>query len=149
MINALESLNLTQESQSNARRWVGRGVRALAQLKMLTRMSKCQEIYPRADQHIYRGTPSNRAVGLKSGLTDAVTHMHQTQHSASDVHDQATCPACPKTQRSIYNHLMCNTLGVWLPHLHLLFISMSIIHIIYAFVELQHEYATYSNVLVL
>jgi hypothetical protein len=43
----------------------------------------------------------------------------------------------------------CNTLGVWLPHLHLHFISMSIIHLIYAFVELQHEYATYSNVLVL
>jgi hypothetical protein len=28
----------------------------------------------------------------------------------------------------------CNTLGVWLPHLHLHFISMSIIHLIYAFV---------------
>jgi hypothetical protein len=27
-----------------------------------------------------------------------------------------------------------NTLGVWLPHLHLHFISMSIIHLIYAFV---------------
>jgi hypothetical protein len=43
----------------------------------------------------------------------------------------------------------CNTPGVWLPHLHLHFISMSIIHLIYAFVELQHEYATYFNVLVL
>jgi hypothetical protein len=43
----------------------------------------------------------------------------------------------------------CNTPGVWLPHLHLHFISMSIIHLIYAFVELQHEYATYSDVLVL
>jgi hypothetical protein len=30
----------------------------------------------------------------------------------------------------------CNTLGVWLPHLHLHFISMSIIHLIYAFVLL-------------
>jgi hypothetical protein len=30
----------------------------------------------------------------------------------------------------------CNTLGVWLPYLHLHFISMSIIHLIYAFVLL-------------
>jgi hypothetical protein len=28
----------------------------------------------------------------------------------------------------------CNTLGVWLPHLHLHFISMSIIYLIYAIV---------------
>jgi hypothetical protein len=28
----------------------------------------------------------------------------------------------------------CNTLGVWLPHLQLHFISMSIIHLIHAFV---------------
>jgi hypothetical protein len=32
--------------------------------------------------------------------------------------------------------------------LHLHFISMGIIHFIYAFVELKNEYATYSNVLV-
>jgi hypothetical protein len=31
----------------------------------------------------------------------------------------------------------CNALGVWLPHLHLHFISMSIIHLIYAFVLLE------------
>jgi hypothetical protein len=31
----------------------------------------------------------------------------------------------------------CNTLSVWLPHLHLHFISMSIIHLIYAFVLLE------------
>jgi hypothetical protein len=42
----------------------------------------------------------------------------------------------------------CNTLGVCLPHLHLHFISLSIIHIIYALFGLKHEYATYSNGLV-
>jgi hypothetical protein len=31
-----------------------------------------------------------------------------------------------------------NTPGVWLPHLHLHFISTSIIHLIYAIVELEH-----------
>jgi hypothetical protein len=36
---------------------VGREVRALAQLKMLTRMSKCQESSPRAGQHIYIDVP--------------------------------------------------------------------------------------------
>jgi hypothetical protein len=36
---------------------VGRGVRALAQLKMLTRMSKCQEGGPGAGQHIYIDVP--------------------------------------------------------------------------------------------
>jgi hypothetical protein len=37
----------------------------------------------------------------------------------------------------IHHGLDCNTLGVWLPHLHLHFRSMSIIHLIYAFVLLE------------
>jgi hypothetical protein len=41
-----------------------------------------------------------------------------------------------------------NTLGVLLPYLHLHFISMSIIHLIMSLFCLQHEYATYSNMLV-
>jgi hypothetical protein len=42
MIDALESLNLTQESQSNAKEIVGMRGDALAQLNVLTRMSKVQ-----------------------------------------------------------------------------------------------------------
>jgi hypothetical protein len=92
MINALESLNLTQESQSNVWRRVGRGARALAQLKMLTSMSNCQESSPRAGQHKYIHV-TLRIELLYTG------QGHQTR-LASVARMHATCPSVFESQRS-------------------------------------------------
>jgi hypothetical protein len=109
MINALESLNLTQESQSNARRWVGMCVRELAQLKRFTSMSKYQERSSHGwPTHIYRDTPSNRVVGQITGAPDAPTPMHRMHPAASGAPIAATCPCTFKDQWSS-SYWKCST----------------------------------------
>jgi hypothetical protein len=51
--------------------------------------------------HIYRGTPSKRAVGLITGAQDAPTLMHWMHPAASGAPIVATCPCSFKDQWSI------------------------------------------------
>jgi hypothetical protein len=51
--------------------------------------------------HIYRGTPSKRAVGKIMGTPDAPTLMHRMHLAASGAPIAATCPYSFKDQRSI------------------------------------------------
>jgi hypothetical protein len=66
--------------------------REYAKLKRMLGCQKIQERDPLADQTcIYRDTPSNIAVGQKSGALDAPTHRHRTHSAASGAPDLATC----------------------------------------------------------
>jgi hypothetical protein len=79
---------------------VGRSVRALAQLKMLTSM-KCQVLSPRAGQHIYIDVPLRiKPLSKNVGSIDASATTQQTRHPASDAHEAATCPTQSNFQRS-------------------------------------------------
>jgi hypothetical protein len=72
MIDALESLNLTQESQSNAKEmsWYERGCFGSAQCAHKNVKSPRGRAKSRPPS-IYRRTPSKRAIGLLSTPTDA------------------------------------------------------------------------------
>jgi hypothetical protein len=64
-----------------------------------------QERSPKTSQtSIYRDTPSNRAVGQKSGAPDAPTHRHRTHSAASGVSDLATCLARSKFNGRFSEH---------------------------------------------
>jgi hypothetical protein len=66
--------------------------REYAQLKRMLGCQNIQERAPLAGQTcIYRDTPSNRAVGQKSGAPDAPTHRPRMHSAASGAPDLATC----------------------------------------------------------
>jgi hypothetical protein len=93
MINALESLNLTQRSQSNAKEmsWDERGCFGLAQCAHKNVKSPRERARSRP-RGIYRRTPSQIAVGLKSCTTDASVSLAIDAALASDACPSATCP---------------------------------------------------------
>jgi hypothetical protein len=74
-------------------------VRELAQLKRVTSMSKYQDRSSHGwPTHIYRDTPSNRAVGQIKGALDALTNMHRMHPAASGAPVAAMCPCSFKDQ---------------------------------------------------
>jgi hypothetical protein len=93
MIDALESLNLTQISQSNAKEmsWDEKECFGLAQYAH--KYVKCLRDGAKSrTPSIYRRTPSQRVVGLKSCTTDASVTLATYAASASDACPSATCP---------------------------------------------------------
>jgi hypothetical protein len=97
MIDALESLNLTQKSQWNAKEmsWDERGCFDLAQYAH--KYVKCPRVRVKSrPTHIYRHTPSNRAVELTAWATDASDTPPTDAVPASVAHDCATCPRASK-----------------------------------------------------
>jgi hypothetical protein len=97
MIDTLKSLNLTQRSQSNAKKmsWDERGCFGSAQCahKKIKSPRVKAKSWP---THIYRCTPSNRAVmpslGLKSQAIDALTLSNGRGTLASVARMAAMCP---------------------------------------------------------
>ena len=63
--------------------------------------------------------------GIEEDLEDKVCHFYDgLRHEIHDIVDYKDF----NTTNKLFQLAMCNTPGVWLPHLHLHFINMSIIH---------------------
>jgi hypothetical protein len=106
MINALESLNLTQRSQSNAKKmsWDERECFGLAQYAH--KYVKCPRVGVKSRPtciYIYRHTPSNRAAGKILWATDASIAHPTDVVPASVAPPSATRPRAFKLQRSHAN----------------------------------------------
>ena len=50
--------------------------------------------------------------------------------------------------RDFYKGEGCNTLGVWLPHLHLHFMNMSIIHSFISLCHMKHDFKTFQRIVI-
>jgi hypothetical protein len=104
MIDALESLNLTQRSQSNAKEmsWDERECFGLAQYAH--KYVKCPRVGARSrPRGIYRRTPSKRAVGQNLWATDASVAHPTDVVPVSIAPPSATRPRAFKLQRSHAN----------------------------------------------
>jgi hypothetical protein len=94
MIDVLESLNLTQRSQWNEKEmsWDERGCFGSAQCTHKNVKSPRERAKSRPPS-IYRRTPSQIAIGLKTCTTDAVTLSNRRGTPASVARMATTCPA--------------------------------------------------------
>jgi hypothetical protein len=82
MIDALESLNLTQESQSNAKEMSWDERRCFGSAQCAQKYVRCPRVGAKSrPPSIYRRTPSKRVVGLKSCMTDASVATRQMWHT--------------------------------------------------------------------
>jgi hypothetical protein len=89
---------------------------ALAQLNVLTRMSKVQEKKPRASHQVFIDVPLRKEpLFQNAGSTDASVATQQTQHPASVAHEAATCPTQSNFQRSFLRQQTC--LSLWRPRI--------------------------------
>jgi hypothetical protein len=104
MNDALESLNLTQRSQSNANEmsWDERGCFGSPQCAHKNVKSLRERAKSRPPS-IYRCTPSNRAIGQISWATDASVAPPTDAVPAFIAPPSATCPHAFKLQRSRAN----------------------------------------------
>jgi hypothetical protein len=76
-------------------------VRALAQLKMLTSMSRYQECSPTAGQHIYIDVPLRiESLYTGRGHQTRLSPLQQTRHPTSVTRMHAMCPAKSIFRRS-------------------------------------------------
>jgi hypothetical protein len=74
----------------------------LAQLKMLTRMSKYLEREPKAGQQVFIDVPLRiELLYPYRGHQTRLSRGHQMQHTTFDARMAATCPCAFKVQQSI------------------------------------------------
>jgi hypothetical protein len=107
MIDVLESLNLTQESQSNAKEMSWDERRCFGSAQYAHKYVKCLRVWAKSwPPSIYRRTPSQRAVGQILWATDASVSHPTDVVPASIAHDRATCPRALNSQRSSSNRRM-------------------------------------------
>jgi hypothetical protein len=80
---------------------VGERVGSAQDSHKYVKMPREKFLWP-ANTHIYRDTPSNRAVGQIKGAPDAPTPMHRTHPTASGAPVATTCLCSFKDQQSIH-----------------------------------------------